>query len=246
MALSAQLEALTVPFGTEFPPTVQALLELIAQYESITGLEDFSGISFGDTEPDPADRDKPWFKTDNSGNPLGWFAWNGSVWAPIPTSLPTGVTNQRPATPTSGQLFFDTEINVALIFERGEWRTISGSPGDVKEVTAASIDDALTNNPGWSEYSDGAGRVIVGVTTGSGFAYGDTGGAAEVTLTTPQLPAHTHTVPTGGNKLQADGNAANPAGIVSGVSASVTGSTGDGEAHNNMMPYLCLFRIVKD
>lgn len=246
MALNAQLEALTVPSGTEFPPTVQGLLELIAQYEAIIGLEDFNGINFGSTEPSEADRDKPWFKTDDDGDPLGWFAWDGAQWSSIPIVIASGSTAQRPINAITGQLYFDTDINVELIFERSQWRTASGSPGDVKEVKAASIDEALTNNPGWSEDTESSGRFVVGVSDGSGFGYGDTGGAAEVTLTEAQLPAHTHTIPSSGNVLRADGNAADPGGIIPGRTATVTGSTGGSEAHDNMPPYVAYFRVVKD
>jgi len=244
MGLNLQLSPLTVPFGTEFPPTVQGLLVLIAAYEQIIGGEDFSGVNFGATEPDPADRDKPWFKTDVSGNPIGWFAWNGSAWTPIPTIVTNGATADRPINPEDGQLFFDTDIHVQLIYDRGAWRTAAGSPGDVKEVKAATIDEALTNNPGWERDTDSDGRFIAGVTTGTGFEYGDTGGETEHVLTEAEMPAHTHA--TRGNNLQADGNAANPSGIVGGVQVNgATGSTGGGEAHNNLPPYICYWRLVK-
>lgn len=243
MPLNLQLEALTVPFGTEFPPTVQALLNLIAQYETITGEESFSGINYGPTEPGPDDRDKPWFKTDGSGNPIGWFSWNGSAWTTIPVTSSSGSTSERPDNAIAGQFYLDTDINVLLIYERSQWRTASGSPGDVKEVKAATIDDALTANPGWAADDDSVGRFILGVSDGSGFEYGDTGGEAEVTLTEAQLPAHVHEVRT--NRLQADGNAANPAGIVSGVQPGDSGSAGGDEPHNNMPPFICYWRIFK-
>lgn len=245
MPLNLQLEALTVPFGTEFPPTVQGLLNLIAQYEAITGDEDFSGINYGPTEPDADSRDRPWFKTDGSGNPIGWFSWNGSAWTTIPVTASNGATAGRPADPIEGQFYFDTTIKVLLIYERSQWRTASGSPGDVKEVKASSLADALTANPGWEEDEDSVGRFVVGVSDGSGFTYGETGGESEVTLTEAQLPSHTHSVPSGGNGLQADGNASNPAGIVAGRNASTSGATGGGEAHNNMPPYIAYFRLVK-
>ncbi len=245
MGLDLQLSPLTVPFGTEFPPTVQALLTLIANYEEIIGGEDFSGVAFGPTEPDPADRDKPWFKTDVSGNPLGWFAWNGSAWVPIPSIVTAGGTADRPLNPEEGQTFFDSDIHVLLIYERGAWRTAAGSPGDVKEVKAATIEEAITNNPGWVQDTDSAGRFVLGVSSGTGFEYGDTGGEVTHTLTEAEMPAHVHT--TRGNNLQADGNAANPVGIVGGVQQTgETGSTGGGEAHNTMPVYIAYWRILKE
>lgn len=245
MALNAQLEALTVPFGTEFPPTVQALLELIAEYEQIVGLEDFNGINYGPTEPSEDNRDRPWFKTDDDGDPLGWFSWDGSEWTPIPVVIASGPTSARPLNAIEGQLYLDTDINVQLIYERSAWRTASGSPGDVKEVKAASLSAALTANPGWEEDVDSAGRFIAGVSDGSGFAYGDVGGEAEHTLTEDEMPAHTHVQSANGNGLQADGNASNPAGIVAGRTSTVTGSTGGGQPHNNLPPYITYYRLYK-
>lgn len=246
MALDAQLQALTLPDGTEFPGTPQQLLELIAEYMAITGLADFNGINFGSTDPDEADRDKPWFKTDDDGNPLGWFGWNGSAWVPIPNVLPNGATSARPLNAIEGQQYFDTDINVQLVYNRSQWRTASGSPGDVKAVKAASLSAALDLNPGWSQDPDSIGRSIFGVSDGSGFEFGDTGGEVTHVLTVEELPAHAHSMPAAGNHLQADGNAANPAGIVAGQTPTTTGSIGSGAAHNNMPPYVCYWYLIKD
>lgn len=245
MPLSAELQPLTVPQGTEFPGTFQELIDLVCQYIAITGLNPFSGINFGDVEPAADERDRPWFKTDGGGNPIGWFSWNGSAWTPTPIQAQTGGTSSRPVSPATGQVFFDSDIGTLLIWDGTKWTTASGSPGDVKEVKAANISDALTNNPGWSEDTDSAGMVIVGVTTGTGFEFNDTGGEVTHALTEDENGPHTHTVRS--NNLQADGNASNPVGIVSGVQLTgESGSSGLGDPHNNMMPYRCYFRLVKD
>ncbi len=245
MPLSAELQALTLPRDTEFPGTMQELLDLIAQYMAITGLNPFSGINFGDVEPAADERDRPWFKTDGAGNPIGWFSWNGAAWTPTPIQVQSGGTTDRPTSPDVGQLFLDSDIDVLLMWNGSIWTTASGSPGDVKEVKAASLADALEKNPGWSQDTDSVGRFVLGVTSGSGFEMGDTGGEAEHTLTVDEMPAHTHTVRT--NKLQADGNASNPSGIVSGVQETgPSGSTGGGDPHNNMPPYIAYWRLVKD
>lgn len=243
MGLDLSIQSLTYPLGTEFPGTMQGLSDLLAQYFAIAGGADFSGINFGDVEPPPDQRDRPWFKTDIAGNPIGWFSWNGSAWAPIPIAAQEGGTSDRPTSPVTGQLYYDTDIEVLIIWNGSIWRTAAGSPGDVKEVKATDITAALLKNPGWEEDTDSAGRVIVGVTTGTGFEMGDTGGEATHTLITDEIPAHTHTVRS--NNLQADGNAANPSGIVSGVQLTgESGSTGGGSPHNNLQPYIAYFRLV--
>ena len=107
MGLNLQLVALTLPYGTEFLGTPQALLNQDAQYLQISGQDNFSGINFGSVTPSPDDQDKPWFKTDGSGNPIGWFAWDGSEWASIPLVPESGGTADRPGTPVFGQLYID-------------------------------------------------------------------------------------------------------------------------------------------
>jgi len=74
---------------------------------------------------------------------------------------------------------------------------------------------------------------------------GDTGGADTHTLTTAEIPAHTHTVARGnaiGNNasfvVEADGSTPS-------FATQNTGSTGSGGSHNNMPPYMKLFYIIK-
>lgn len=188
MALNLQLEALTVPEGTEFPPTVQADVDQKAQYLTITGDENFTGVNSGANEPSEDNRDKWWAKSYESGQPIGWYAWSGAEWTPIPSIVSSGPTADRPVNAVTGQLFFDTDINVELIYERSQWRTASGSPGDVKEVKAATIDDAITNNPGWVQDTDSVGQVIIGASDGSTYNYNTSLGGESVFLTETDLP----------------------------------------------------------
>ncbi len=251
MALEAQLQALLVPFGTEFPGTVQGLLDLIAQYEEITGLEDFNGINFGPTEPTEDDRDRPWFKTDEDGNPVGWYAWNGLIWAAIPIVLPTGASGDRPSAPAEGTQYFDTTINTALIYLGGGWVTLTGSPGDVKEVRATSLAVALTNNPGWAHDTDSIGKVIAG-SAADGSDNQTSAGADEITLTEDQLPAHIHEdlEVTGSEADNGDNGgytimAASQSLGLKTVTNSRTGSTGGGDPIDNRQSTFYYFRIYK-
>lgn len=229
MSLNAELQALTVPSGTEFPGTVQALLDLIAQYEAIVGLESFNGINYGDVEPTPENRDRPWFKTDASGNPIGWYSWNGSAWAPSPVTIENGTTAERPSNPTLGQQYYDTTIRVQLIYTGAAWVTVSGSPGDVKEVKAATLADALTNNPGWEHDTDSIGKVIIGALA-DGSDYDTDVGADAVTIDITNLPGDTIKLADGwGPYSGAFQNGPQPAGvypIVTGLGTSATASTG--------------------
>ena len=91
---------------------------------------------------------------------------------------------------------------------------------------------------------------------GSGFIVGDTGGVEQVTLSTNQMPAHSH-------PLLASSNAATsqtPANLVLGQAQAVSyfnlpdniaslsplsvGATGGSQPHTNFQPYLCVNYII--
>jgi microcystin-dependent protein len=102
------------------------------------------------------------------------------------------------------------------------------------------------------------GRIPIHQGAGAGATYqlGEQGGAEEVTLTTQQIPAHTHPL------LAADGigNTANPADGVLAESSLVSiyqsgspsaqmaaqsvGLTGGSQPHTNLQPYLPLDFII--
>lgn len=90
---------------------------------------------------------------------------------------------------------------------------------------------------------------------GNGFILAETGGAEEVTLTTQQIPSHSHTVLASTNLAQS----ASPAEQVFSktsfslyrsaapdqqLAANTVANTGGSQPHSNMMPYLCLNHII--
>jgi hypothetical protein len=89
--------------------------------------------------------------------------------------------------------------------------------------------------------------------SGSTYGAGTTGGAATVTLTTNQIPSHSHNfgryVPSSGAAWHGDdsntlsGTAHTKVYANRGNISSITGtqSTGGGQAHNNMPPYLAVY-----
>jgi microcystin-dependent protein len=90
---------------------------------------------------------------------------------------------------------------------------------------------------------------------GNGFVLAETGGAEEITLTTNQIPAHTHTpmaqsatgtqAGPGGGVWAASSlrlfNEFNPASLVSPQSILPTGGS---QPHTNFQPYLCISFII--
>jgi hypothetical protein len=122
----------------------------------------------------------------------------------------------------------------------------------VYPVGSIYINATNSTNPGtllgfgtWVAF--GAGRVPVGIdSSDTDFDTAEeTGGAKTVSLSTSQLPSHTHSIsytesgPGGGNI-----NATFFAGIennTAGALSHTTGSTGSGSAHNNVQPYIVVY-----
>jgi microcystin-dependent protein len=89
-------------------------------------------------------------------------------------------------------------------------------------------------------------RTLVGVS--GTIARGATGGAKTHTLTTPEMPSHTHAPPLQNFALTAGSNATPNTGGASQTTSSATGSTasaGGGGAHNNMQPYLGAHKVIR-
>ena len=132
--------------------------------------------------------------------------------------------------------------------------TLSGATGlvtmsDVYPVGSIYINATNANNPSsllgfgtWVAF--GAGRVPVGIdATQSEFDTAeDVGGAKTHTLTTSELPSHTHNQPAGispaPNANDVDVTGGNGATLAANV---VTDATGGGSAHNNLQPYIVVY-----
>lgn len=167
-----------------------------------------------DAEPDAPQEGDPniWLRTVNS-RVIAWYFWDGEEWRPGGNRPPSGPSADRPSSPVELEQFFDTDINTLIHFERGTWRTVAGTPGDVKFVTTATLSAALTANPGWQylgqDQLDWRGRVLGVATkdpgaspstsypTGSGIssrAQADIVGVESVILTSGEIESHSHVV----------------------------------------------------
>lgn len=98
------------------------------------------------------------------------------------------------------------------------------------------------------------GRVPVGLDSAQTEfdALAETGGAKTHTLTTAQIPAHTHAIQTQGTASSAPHDHAEAGKMVQAGTGFVTASpgvtdanTGGGGAHNNLQPYLVVNYIIK-
>jgi hypothetical protein len=112
---------------------------------------------------------------------------------------------------------------------------------------------------GWTEYTAGRGRAIIGTNPSAGGgisarALGATGGAETHTLTTSEMPSHSH-VQSYYRSPSIYGwtvNTWNPGAFYAGDTAAVgnvqdsTANAGGGGAHNNMQPFVALLHCQKD
>lgn len=89
-----------------------------------------------------------------------------------------------------------------------------------------------------------AGRI-----TRSGTVLGSNGGEELHTLTTPEIPAHTHTIPSDTVQVNTGSGATITVEAASaphgGATTPPSGSTGGGGSHENMPPYLLVNYIIK-
>ena len=115
----------------------------------------------------------------------------------------------------------------------------------VYPVGTIYINAADSTNPGtlfgfgtWEAF--GAGRVPVGIDASQTEfdTIGETGGAKTHTLTTGEMPAHSHNVSTGDT---GPGGGSLVYRATSGAFPQATSSTGSGEAHNNLQPYIVVY-----
>lgn len=98
-----------------------------------------------------------WFRTTKTpteadpsiGDPIGWYEWNGSNWVSFIGIVASGTTANRPASPIALQQYYDTDLEVLIWYERNQWRTVAGLPGDIKAVAFETLTEALRFNPGW-------------------------------------------------------------------------------------------------
>ena len=89
-------------------------------------------------------------------------------------------------------------------------------------------------------------KFIVGA--GSTYSAGNTGGEANVTLTTDQIPSHKHDTSFDGHKFfPGDGSTSIGYGGAGGYPATVFSmdNEGGGQSHNNLPPYYALIFIIK-
>ena len=225
-------------------------------------------VAISDTEPKDPLVSPIWIKT-TEGFPSGFFVYLDGEWVPIISGR--GTTAERPVSPPDYTRYFDTEIETEIFYYRGLWKTVSGSPGDIKFVVYSTLAQALKFNPGWVEFGQvmgpARGRVFVpahkdygtdpavdlapltGITSRHATQYW---GEENITLTTPQMPRHWHgawdravRVNYNNGSTGGDGENLDVLGQ-NNAEAMLTQNAGESQPHPNMQPTIALWCLIKN
>lgn len=167
-----------------------------------------------------------------------------------------GKAHERGALDVAGPIYADTLTGILVPFAGASspagWLLCDGQA--VSRTAFVGLFAVIGTTYGVGDGSttfnvpDLRGRAVFGLSTGTEFnTLGKTGGATTHTLTTAQMPSHTHGALSGGNFLK-DGTGSAAVVNTSGsgyARAATTAETGSGAAHNNMPPYLTANWLIK-
>lgn len=158
---------------------------------------------------------------------------------------------------------YETGTNLQVNYQQvvttaGNADTVDGYHADgimkkLYPVGTIYTNKAVSTNPsvlfGFGTWVALAGRVVVGLDPAQTEfdTVGETGGAKTHTLTTNEIPSHTHTLAAAGMATGASGNVDSNGFVAGGAAADRQGgyrginNTGGGAAHNNLQPYVVAY-----
>ncbi len=158
----------------------------------------------------------------------------------------------------NGKIMYNDSSNAYTYYNGSEWKEFGTGKGSVPAGTISAF-YSTTCPDGWL-LADGTagtpdlrGRMIIGNGTGidenavsKSFAFDETGGEYEHTLTEEEMPSHTHTVQEGqtagtGSSLLTSGDDMTDTA----ATTSTSGSKGSDQPHNIMQPYRALIYCMK-
>ena len=181
----------------------------------------YSLFNYGENKPSTDDTDKPWIRT--VGNlPDRVYVYASGYWL------------SKHQTPAGGD-------------ERRIW---VGSLADLKTYDGGADEDVNDfSGPFWEVDEGLAAKFPVGVgefLSGVEVAVNGIGGVDEVTLTTDQIPEHSHNVKLGGLNASLDSFSGNEYGG-DGLSEEtiISEGAGGGSAHTNLPPYYGVYFIKR-
>jgi microcystin-dependent protein len=192
------------------------------------------------------------FMPKSGGTWTGALNFNSQVTTGVPTPTTTDAIASKGYVDTVlasfGGLPVATMVDFAASSPPTGWLLCDGAA--ISRTTYASLFAVIGVAHGVGDGSttfnvpDMRGRASIGTGTGAGLttrALGDSGGEETHVLTIPEMPAHTHAL----NPITTDSGGAITVAEDSGTGAGETATTGGGAAHNTMMPFRAVTKIIK-
>lgn len=135
------------------------------------------------------------------------------------------------------------------------WRFCDGQPLSISENEVLfQLIGTVYGGDGETTFALPDLRGRIPVHQGNGFIMGETGGAEEVTLTVNAIPAHSHSLVSGGaavtraaaNRVlaRASGDIYCEDASVAALSPQAISAVGGSQPHTNLQPFLCINFII--
>lgn len=173
------------------------------------------------------------------------YRWGGTIYVEISPSLALGTTGSTAYRGDLGQdAYAHSQITngdphgvIALV------RDLLNPIGTIREFNVATNPATLLGFGTWEAYGTGRATVAIDTAQTEFNVLGKTGGAKTHTLLISEIPSHTHAMvaaPTAGASQSwtfAEKATTN--------SITYTNATGGSGAHNNLQPYIVIYRWVR-
>lgn len=219
--------------------TKQELFDLISEYVKAVLTDSYNLFVISETTPAVTDNDKTWIQVDSNGAIIDVKTYASGSWKGRNTRMIGEVVvwpSETPPEPATHWHKCDgSELAIA-------------SYGDLYSVIGTTFNTG-GEAAGNFRIPDTLGRCIISSGEGDGLtlrAIGDKIGEEDHTLTSAEMPAHTHNL----YVWMVSNDSPDTCGSVSAIGAycgatATTTSTGSGDAHNNIQPSIALPMFIR-
>jgi hypothetical protein len=217
--MSSPVTIIADPLPPGFCPLSETDHQIIAATYHGELAGNLNTFNYGNSTPDPSNRDKPWRRLESTGFPDDWYDYAAGFWLA-----------KHPSPPGVVIMFRGNAVDIDT-FDGGEAGAITATTG-----------------PFWAKVSALDARVPIGPGTlpsTTVIAIGGTGGEEKHILTIPELPAHAHSVDIPQDTATDTQQTLAIQGDDSTFRSFATSSVGSGTAHNTLPPYYGIWFIER-
>jgi len=225
MSFTLNTAAALLPANSCYPATAQGMLNLVADNLLITGLDALNTFNYGPNTPSANLQDRPWIKTDAQYKLIGLYTFTSGSWQPAqPATIPGTIVD-----------FFGSSSSIVSPWYLCNGQVVTGPVGG--SLTTPNLSGLITLGAGTNP------------ATGTNFAYGSTGGEEKHALVSAENGPHTHpplSAASTGFWTYLGAITQTFIGTGSGATSldATTGTSGNGTPHNNIQPYMALYKII--